>query len=617
MKHAGARLLWSHLRPQARALRWLAVWSLVESVPFFVSGVLISTAVDRGFLAGSLGQGFGWLGGLAAVWIIGAVATRRVYPWLSASVEPLRDSLTTIVVSASLRYVVHRPGTGGKPSIDMTAGAGVTRATAEVEAVRAMMGTLLRNVRQVLSAGVAALGGLTLLSPWIALIAAPCLVLAVATFAVLQRFLVARYRAVVLADESVGATAAPLIDGIRDVAAQAALTRAADEVDGPIGTHARTQRAFARARTAGPPIIALGAYVPLFILLAAAPWLTAHHNLTVGAIVGAVYYLLSGIQPGLQIIVNVGGTVLVHLSVVLTRLAEVTSVPAVSAEQESSPGGDPVGHQLRVRGLTFAYSEHAEPVISGLDIDVPEGLHLAVVGPSGIGKSTLANLIARLITPQHGKLELGGAALERIDEFQLRTMVALIPQEAYVFAGTLRENLTYLRPDLGVADDGGAHPGDGELDGALHAVGLEQLAARLGGYDAQIPPGGGELTPGERQLIALGRVYVSRASLVILDEATCHLDPATEARAETAFRERDGTLIVIAHRISSALRADQVLLMDGAECHLGTHQELLHRNSRYAQLVGHWTGEPAPEANGHRAVPERRASRRERAGQAR
>jgi ATP-binding cassette subfamily C protein len=486
-----------------------------------------------------------------------------------------------------------------------------------VEAVRAMMGTLLRNVRQVLSAGVAALGGLTLLSPWIALIAAPCLVLAVTAFAVLQRFLVARYRAVVLADENVGATAAPLIDGIRDVAAQAALSRAADEVDGPIGTHARTQRAFARARTAGPPIIALGAYVPLLILLAAAPWLTAHHNLTVGAIVGAVYYLLSGIQPGLQIIVNVGGTVLVHLSVVLNRLAEVTTVPAVPEEHPPSPGGDPTGHQLRVRGLTFAYSEHAEPVISGLDIDVPEGLHLAVVGPSGIGKSTLANLIARLITPQHGKLELGGTALERIDEFQLRTMVALIPQEAYVFAGTLRENLTYLRPDLGVADEGGAHPGDGELDEALHAVGLEQLAARLGGYDAQIPPGGGELTPGERQLIALGRVYVSRASLVILDEATCHLDPATEARAETAFRERDGTLIVIAHRISSALRADQILLMDGAECHLGTHQELLRRNSRYAQLVGHWTGEPAPEANGHQAVPEHRASRRERAGQAR
>jgi ABC-type multidrug transport system fused ATPase/permease subunit len=148
----------------------------------------------------------------------------------------------------------------------------------------------------------------------------------------------------------------------------------------------------------------------------------------------------------------------------------------------------------------------------------------------------------------------------------------------------MRENLLYLRPQATETD----------VANAVAAVGLEETISHLGGYDAQIPPGGGALSSGERQLIALARVFLSSAKVVVLDEATCHLDPVTEARAEHAFTERPGTLIVIAHRISSAMRAEQILVMDGAATIVGSHHDLLASNTRYADLVGHWGWDPGP-----------------------
>ena len=266
-------------------------------------------------------------------------------------------------------------------------------------------------------------------------------------------------------------------------------------------------------------------------------------------------------------------------------MAEVCASAESPAPTAHPPALCPTGHDLDVDGVTFAYSPHAEPIVADLTLHVPAGMHLAVVGPSGVGKSTLANLLARLATPQRGQLRLGGLALEQVDEGHLRRTVALIPQEAYVFAGSIRDNLAYLQPRATSA----------EIDEAVVAVGLAETLSRLGGDDAEVPPGGGALSPGERQLIALARVYLSAAQIVILDEATCHLDPVAEARAEQAFADRHGTLVVIAHRMSSAMRADRILVMDGADAVLGSHHDLLANNRLYADLVGYWDrthGEP-------------------------
>jgi ATP-binding cassette subfamily C protein len=226
---------------------------------------------------------------------------------------------------------------------------------------------------------------------------------------------------------------------------------------------------------------------------------------------------------------------------------------------------------LELHNVTFAYGPHAEPVIAGLSLVVPEGDHLAVVGPSGIGKSTLAALITGMLQPSKGRILIGGVRANRLDP----AARVLIPQESYVFRGSLLENLTYLAkvPQIAVEE-------------AVAAVGMTDLVHQLGGYSTEIDPS--TLSAGQRQLIALARAYLSPARLMVLDEATCHLDPAAEARVETAFSRREGTLIVVAHRLTSARRARRVLVMDGTRILVGTHDELSCTDALYADLAGHW-----------------------------
>ncbi|MDQ1043378.1 ABC-type multidrug transport system fused ATPase/permease subunit [Streptomyces sp. V4I2] len=184
-------------------------------------------------------------------------------------------------------------------------------------------------------------------------------------------------------------------------------------------------------------------------------------------------------------------------------------------------------------------------------------------------------LIAGVLEPQADQVDLGGVPVRSLGMDRLSRSRVLIPQEAYVFAGTLRENLAYLLPTATTPD----------LDAAVHAIGADPLAERLGGYDAAVNPA--LLSAGERQLIALVRALLPPARLVLLDEATCHLDPSAESVAERAFASRPATLIVCAHRISSALRADLVLVMDGPRCRLGTHEQLLADCALYRDLIGH------------------------------
>ncbi|TDD01357.1 ABC transporter ATP-binding protein [Saccharopolyspora terrae] len=585
---SGMRLLHQHIRPHQRALRRVVAWSALEALPTFVSGVLIAKAIDDGFLAGRPFAGFAWLAAMAGLWIVSAFGTRQVYPWLILSVEPLRDSMVRAVITASL----HRAMRGER---DVT-GSSVSQITEQVEAVRVLLSTMLRNMRQVVAAGVAALAGLAVLSTTLAAIVSGFVVLAMTLFVVVLRSLFLRYRVVVLRSEQVGNVAAPIVSGIRDVATQAAEPRAAADVAEAIEEQAEALRGFARTRVLRLLVVTLGVHLPLISLLALAPWLLSSQMLTTGALAGGVIYIAGGLQSAVMFLVNAGSTLLVSLGVVLDRLAEVCAdEPSTTPARSSTSPLD--GYDMRLQRVTFGYSQHARPVVHNLSIDVPEGTHLAVVGPSGAGKSTLANLLAGLTEPQHGQILLDGGELGCIDEQQLRREIALIPQDAYVFAGTVRENLTYLRPDATTE----------ALDDAVAAVGAGETLARLGGYEATIPAGGEGLSPAERQLIALARVYLCPARVVILDEATCHLDPAAEALAEHGFARRPGTLIVIAHRISSAERADRILLFSGTTPEVGTHDDLLARSDLYAELVGYWrdehrarhTDEAEPEASPH------------------
>src|SRR5690606_29134824 len=200
-----------------------------------------------------------------------------------------------------------------------------------------------------------------------------------------------------------------------------------------------------------------------------------------------------------------------------------------------------VGYDLSLTGVRFGYGPHAEPVLRGLDLSVPEGDYLAILGPSGAGKSTVVKLMCGLLSPSSGFVRLGGAPAADLPAERLAELRVLVPEDPYVFTGTVHENLTYLRPDATTA----------QLNHAVAALGAGPLVLRLGGYRGEVRPE--DLTPGERQHLALVRAYVSAAPLIVLDEATSHLDPLTERIVEHAFAARAGTLIVVARHSSSAL----------------------------------------------------------------
>ncbi|MEO3819218.1 ABC transporter ATP-binding protein [Plantactinospora sp. B24E8] len=574
------------LRRRRRPLGRLAAWSAAEALPALLAGQLTARAVDHGFLAGRPGVGLAWLALLAAAIGVGAVGTLRAYACLGDIVEPVRDDLAHRVVSGAL---YHSTSAGARPDT-----AAVARLTHQVEIVRDTFAGLVMVVRGFLFTAGAALLGLLSLTPLVAAVVAVPLAVGLLLFAATLPAMIGRQRAYVRADELLGTEAGAALTGHRDVTACGGQEVVAERVGRQVDRQEAAERALARMAALRSLSLAVGGWLPLAVLLLAAPWLV-RSGLTAGAVLGALVYVATGLQPALHALVQgiAGGGL--RYAVTLDRILAATArpgpptSPGLAGEADDappavapigSPGTGPTPHAELV-GVGFRYGTHARPVLDDLDLTLSDGDHLVVVGPSGAGKSTLAAVLAGLLRPQHGTVRLGGSPVDGSGPAGLAARRVLIPQEAYVFTGTLRDNLRYLCPDAPDAD----------LSAVVDRLGLGPLVHRVGGLAATLDPG--TLSAGERQLVAAARAYLSPAPLVILDEATCHLDPAAEARVELAFAARPGALVVVAHRISSALRARRILVLDGGRPRSGRHDELLAGSATYRELVGHWRGAPA------------------------
>ncbi|MGW4639474.1 ATP-binding cassette domain-containing protein [Sphaerisporangium sp. NPDC004334] len=563
--------LWRAVRARPRHLARLLGWSFAEAAPSFVSGQAVARALDDGFAAGRPVTGLGWLAVLAAAWLAAALGARQVLLAIGGIVEPFRDDLLRRVVDGTL----HRAAASGlRPD-----SAAVARLNRQVELARDAFGAVIAVVRSFLfSVAGVALGVLTLMGAVLPLVLLP-LAAGLVLFALSLPAMARAQRELILAEERTASSLAAMVDGLRDVTACGAEDRVADRVGVDVERQARVARTLAGLTAVRTVSLAVGGWLPVLLVLLATPSLV-RQGATAGVILGTLTYVAQSLTPALGSLVQGAGVNGVRLVTALQRIAATSARPPAAATRRT---GGPEGVELRLQGVRFAYGPGADPVVADLDLTVAEGDHLAVVGPSGIGKSTVAALVAGVLRPDAGRVLIGGVAVGEMDRAAMCRARVLIPQEAYVFRGTLRDNLTYL------AD--GRSRGElaelAELDRAVEAVGMTELARRLGGYDAEVDPG--ELSSGERQLIALTRAYLSPSRLVLLDEATCHLDPAAEARAEEAFAARGGTLIVIAHRLTSALRAKRVLVMDGARARAGTHEEMVAASELYRDLMGRWS----------------------------
>ena len=561
-------MLIRHLGRRRKDVAWLAAWSLVQSLPAVASGWSLAQATNQ-FLVGRTALGLVWLGVLAAAALAGAFGTRQVYLRIGVIVEPFRDDLVTAIVDGALA----RPDPRS-----------VARMTHQAEIVRDSLAGVLAITCTFACTILSTLVGLVTLLPATLPYVVPPLLASVILLRLLLRPYAARQRAAVLAEESVAAEVARAASAVRDITACGAEDLVFDGLARHIARQEKAARDIAVAGSARLLCLAAGGWLPLLLVLAAAPGML-RHGASPGDIVGAVTYISGSLRGVLSMLIQGMGAGLVRLNVTLERILQTSAPPETPAiaPLRSAPTRNPNQDQdqdgtLELRDVTFAYGPHAEPVISGLTLTVPPGDHLAVVGPSGIGKSSLAGLLAGMLSPGQGEVLLDGLPVGGLG----RSWRILIPQEAYVFGGSLQENLTYLYPAT-----------ETELDEAAQAIGLTPFIARLGGYSAAITPAA--LSAGERQLIALTRAYLPPARLVILDEATCHLDPAAEEQAEAAFSHRGGTLIVIAHRISSARRARRILVLDGARPQVGDHSSLLASSVMYADLAGQWDPPDYPE----------------------
>jgi ATP-binding cassette subfamily B protein len=259
-------------------------------------------------------------------------------------------------------------------------------------------------------------------------------------------------------------------------------------------------------------------------------------------------------------------------------LDTAVDVPERAGAVDLPPTGD-----IEVCGVTFGYGE-GTPVLRGIDLTITHGERLALVGPTGAGKSTLAKLVARLYDPTDGVVRFGGVDLRDATLRSLRERIVVVPQEGFLFSGTVRENIRLARGDAT----------DAEIADALDAIGvLQRFEALPQGLETEVHERGSRLSAGEKQLVSLARAALVDPALLVLDEATSSLDPGTELLVEHALdRLMEGrTVIVIAHRLSTAQRADRVGVVTGGQlAEVGTHDDLVRDEGHYAALFASWSG---------------------------
>jgi ABC-type multidrug transport system fused ATPase/permease subunit len=264
--------------------------------------------------------------------------------------------------------------------------------------------------------------------------------------------------------------------------------------------------------------------------------------------------------------------------VAVTQLRELLQTPTTTREvQNPIVPGRLQGH-LSFEGVRFAYASTGLTAMHTLDLDIAPGEVVALVGTTGAGKSTLIKLVARFYDPTEGRVLVDGLPLDQLDLAAYRHQLGFVPQEPFLFSGTIRSNIAYGRPDAS----------DLEVERAARAVGAHDFVCSLAqGYHTPISEQGGSLSAGQRQLISLARAQLVDPAILLLDEATANLDLATEARVQAAMGlvAKGRTTLLIAHRLQTARAAQRILVVeDGRVVEDGSHEDLLELDGRYAEL---------------------------------
>jgi ATP-binding cassette, subfamily B, bacterial len=324
------------------------------------------------------------------------------------------------------------------------------------------------------------------------------------------------------------------------------------------------------------PMIAFAQSLALAAVLVVGGYLQRHGRVSVGTIVAFALYLISLFDP----VARLGDWFSEFQSgrAALSKIVTLLETPVTVVG-----GGTPLPDEgaLACASLTYSYSE-GPPAVIDVTLSIVPGEHLALVGATGAGKSTLAKLLVRAYDPDEGVVTFGGVDLRDAQLDDLRRRIVFVPQEGHLFSGTIADNIRLARPEAS----------DEDTRAALRAIGaLERFEALPDGLATDVRSRGVRLSSGERQLVSIARVALVDPSVIVLDEATSSLDPQTEAALEQALAaiSHGRTVVTIAHRLSTAQRADRVALMEhGKLIEIASHDELVANGDRYARLWASW-----------------------------